>query len=79
MWLWLSEMDHYRINKRISTNPGGFNEIHSNDCIHYVALISFEDLGVHEDSNSAKKEARARGYMKATGCRVCSREIRDHK
>ena len=65
-------MKNYRVNKDTSANPNGNNEVHSEDCYHYNRLLSFENLGLHSNCQSAVTAAKQKGYWKADGCRNCS-------
>ena len=67
-------MKNYRVNKDTSNNPNNNNEVHNEDCEHYAKLINHEYLGMHSNCHSAVSDAKARGYSKADGCRICSYE-----
>ena len=64
-------MKSYRINKNTDTNPGGHNEVHSEDCTHYSVLKDYEYLGQFSSCHGAIQEARDRNYTKADGCAFC--------
>ncbi len=65
-------MIRYKVNKSTITNPNGNNEVHSQNCVFYNTLLSFEDLGYHFSCGSAVSKAKSLGYSKADGCRICS-------
>jgi hypothetical protein len=63
---------NYRVNKDTRSNPNGNNEVHSQICVHYYQLVSFEELGYHSNCQSAVNTAKLKGYSKADGCIKCS-------
>ncbi|PLX08439.1 MAG: hypothetical protein C0596_06165 [Marinilabiliales bacterium] len=65
-------MKRYRINKNTSNNPNGNNEVHNEDCYFYSRILSYEDLGLHVNCQSAVAEAKRRCYVRADGCKTCS-------
>lgn len=64
-------MLNYRVNKNTFSNPRGDNEVHNSLCSYYYQLTNFEDLGKHENCDTAVRIAKTKGY-KADGCRMCS-------
>lgn len=65
-------MKNYRINKNTHGNPGGHNEVHSEDCQYYYRLTNYEYLGTFSSCEGAVAEAKSRGYYNADGCAICS-------
>ncbi len=65
-------MKKYRINKNTNSNPGGHNEVHSEDCQYYNRLTNYEYLGMFYSCDGAITEAKRRGYRNGDGCAICS-------
>lgn len=63
-------MEEYFLNIGTTRNPGGHNEVHKISCPYFPSRA--ESLGMFSSCHGAVKEAKARGYKKADGCKVCS-------
>lgn len=66
-------MKQYYLNLDTTTNPNADNEVHTSDCWRCPSYSRIY-LGYWDNGVDAVKEAKARGYAKADGCRICSKE-----
>ena len=65
----------YRIKRSNNDLMGPAAEIHSQDCIHYDAMVDFEFIGFCTSSEAALSEAKRRGYKNAALCNLCGEKL----